>query len=105
MVRTYAIVVDGKVINTVLKDDESDLDLTKRGIPVDVTDIQCGINWTYDGQTFTQPVSILSRREIISQLESIDFKSIRALREGNQELIQQYEQEAQELRQMLQQAQ
>ena len=38
------------------------------------------------------------KKEIIKQLESIDKKSIRAIREGNQELMLQYESEAETLR-------
>lgn len=38
------------------------------------------------------------KKEILKQLEDIDFQSIRAIRENNIELIDKYENEAEELR-------
>ncbi len=40
--------------------------------------------------------------DIHNELDEIDKKSVRALREGNQELLEKYEQRAQELRAKLQ---
>lgn len=41
------------------------------------------------------------KREIYTELDTIDKKSVRALRENNEQLLKEYEQKAQELRKRL----
>jgi len=57
MTKTYAIIKNGIVSNTILWDAEAQPDYAPEGTPVDVSSIspQPGPGWTYDGTNFTDP--------------------------------------------------
>ena len=53
MVKTWAVILNGLVINVVLATDEDFKD--PQYVWVDITGTHYGMNWTYDGTNFTMP--------------------------------------------------
>ena len=56
----------------------------------------------YTEEEIAEAEKEVKRQEIIKQLDSLDLKSIRAIRANDEEYIAQYEAQAQELRRQLQ---
>lgn len=61
----YAIIENGIVINTIVADEK----FIKKNFPdaIDITDLNVGINWLYDGAVFTAPPVIEEVIESISE--------------------------------------
>lgn len=51
---TYAVVVDGLVVNVVLWDGESEFDAPGQLVQIP-DDTPAGVGWSFDGSTWTSP--------------------------------------------------
>ena len=58
--------------------------------------------WGYTTEELLAQENAVKRQEILKQLDSLDIKSIRAIRAGETEYIALYEEEAKKLRKQLQ---